>query len=158
IRVAMTSYLSSRHHQETWVKDGYLQIDASPFANHQLERIMKYTTLRVGHFEINYGDQHFRSSDNGNTIFNPFVANLNMNALTPEIGAEAYFRAHGALAMAGITGGEIKGQVTQPSHRTPTYLAKLGIDRQLQPKLRVRVTGSLYRNARTVGNTLYSGS
>ena len=30
IRVALTSYLSSRHHQETWVKDGYLLIDESP--------------------------------------------------------------------------------------------------------------------------------
>ena len=30
IRVAMTSYLSARHHQETWVKDGYLLIDESP--------------------------------------------------------------------------------------------------------------------------------
>jgi hypothetical protein len=29
----MTSYLSSRHHQETWVKDGYLQIDDSPIDN-----------------------------------------------------------------------------------------------------------------------------
>src|SRR5215207_2532413 len=26
IRVALTSYLSSRHHNETWVKDGYIQI------------------------------------------------------------------------------------------------------------------------------------
>jgi len=158
IRVAMTSYLSSRHHQETWVKDGYLQIDASPFENHNLERLMKYTTLRVGHFEINYGDQHFRSSDNGNTIFNPFVGNLILNAFTTEIGAEAYFRPQGYLAMAGITGGEIRGQVTQPSHRTPTYLGKLGFDQQVRPNLRVRLTGSLYRNARTVGNTLYSGS
>src|SRR5688500_15691838 len=31
IRVALTSYLSSRHHNETWVKDGYLLIDESPF-------------------------------------------------------------------------------------------------------------------------------
>ena len=30
IRVALTMYLSSRHHHETWVKDGYLLIDGSP--------------------------------------------------------------------------------------------------------------------------------
>ena len=30
IRVTLTSYLSSRHHNETWVKDGYIQIDQSP--------------------------------------------------------------------------------------------------------------------------------
>jgi hypothetical protein len=56
IRVAMTSYLSARHHQETWVKDGYLLVDASPIDNPFLNAVMKYTTLRVGHFEINYGD------------------------------------------------------------------------------------------------------
>ena len=31
IRVAMTTYSSARHHQETWVKDGYLLVDALPF-------------------------------------------------------------------------------------------------------------------------------
>ncbi|MEO6236775.1 MAG: hypothetical protein ABIQ52_07215, partial [Vicinamibacterales bacterium] len=30
IRVQLTSYLSSRHHNETWVKDGFIQIDESP--------------------------------------------------------------------------------------------------------------------------------
>ncbi|HEX8944667.1 MAG TPA: hypothetical protein VF785_16125, partial [Gemmatimonadaceae bacterium] len=47
IRVAMTSYLSARHHQESWVKDGYLLIDDSPIDNPVLKDIMKYTTLRV---------------------------------------------------------------------------------------------------------------
>jgi len=40
IRVAMTSYLSARHHQESWVKDGYLLIDDSPIDNPLLKRIM----------------------------------------------------------------------------------------------------------------------
>jgi hypothetical protein len=30
IRIQLTSYLSSRHHNETWVKDGFIQIDESP--------------------------------------------------------------------------------------------------------------------------------
>ena len=158
IRVAMTSYLSSRHHSETWVKDGYLLIDASPIDNRRLNDLMKVLTLRAGHFEINYGDQHFRASDNGNTLFNPFVGNLIMNAFTTEIGAEVYLRAHGLLGMAGITGGEIHGQVTQPGRRTPTYLGKLGFDRQVSPELRVRLTGSVYRNAKSPGITLYNGS
>ena len=38
IRVAMASYLSARHHQETWVKDGYLQIDDSPIDNKALKQ------------------------------------------------------------------------------------------------------------------------
>jgi len=158
IRVALTLYLSSRHHNETWVKDGFIQFDGSPIDHPVLNSWMKYLTLKAGHFEINYGDQHFRDSDNGNTVFNPFVGNLIMRGFTTEIGAELYYRTGPWMAMGGMTGGEIHGQVTQPEHRTPTYLGKGGFDSQISPALRVRLTGSVYRNAKTVGNTLYSGS
>src|SRR4029078_10569019 len=49
IRVSMTSYLSAPHHQETWVKDGYLQIDDSPIDNAALNKLMQYVTIRAGH-------------------------------------------------------------------------------------------------------------
>src|SRR5215208_68030 len=75
IRVAMTSYLSARHHNETWVKDGYLQVDASPIDLPILNKVMEYTTIRAGHMEINYGDAHFRRTDNGNSMYNPLVGN-----------------------------------------------------------------------------------
>jgi len=158
IRVALTSYLSSRHHQEAWVKDGFLLIDASPIDQELLNRIMEKVTLRVGHFEINYGDAHFRRSDNGNAFYNPFVGNLLMDAFTTEIGAEAYVRSNGLLAMAGVTGGEVKGQVQKPQERSPSYLAKLGYDHEFAPRTRVRLTGSFYTNKKSVSNTLYSGS
>ena len=103
----MTSYLSARHHQETWVKDGYILIDDSPIDNALLKTIMKYTTLRVGDFEINYGDAHFRRSDNGNSMYNPFVGNYILDAFTTEIGAEVYLRSNGLIAMLGATGGEV---------------------------------------------------
>jgi hypothetical protein len=159
IRVEMTNYLSTRHHNETWVKDGFLLIDGSPWANPTLDAIMKYTTLRVGHFEINYGDAHFRSSDAGNTMANPLIGNLIMNAFTTEIGAEGYVRTpSGLLAMAGITGGEIRGTVEAPQNRAPSYLAKVGFDHSWDPHTRVRLTGSLYTTAKSQNNTLYSGS
>ena len=53
---------------------------------------MKYVTLRVGHFEINYGDAHFRRTDNGNAMYNPLVGNYILDAFTTEIGGEAYLR------------------------------------------------------------------
>jgi hypothetical protein len=158
IRVNVTTYASARHHQETWVKDGYFLMDASPIDNDYLNLLMHFVTLRVGHFEVNYGDQHFRRSDNGNTIYNPFVGNLLMDAFTTEIGAEAYFRNEtGVLAMAGITAGEVHGQVTAPEKRAPAFLGKLGFDRQLDPTKRVRLTGSIYRTAHSASNTLFSG-
>ena len=158
MRVALTAYLSSRHHTETWVKDGYLQIDASPVDIDALKAIMEHLTLRVGHFEVNYGDAHFRRSDNGNAFFNPFVGNLLLDAFTTEIGAEVYARTGGFLAMAGVTGGEIRGQVQKPKERSASYLGKLGYDRQLTQAVRMRLTGSFYTNKQAVSSTLYTGS
>ena len=157
IRVAVESYASARHHQESWIKDGYFQIDASPIENAFLDKLMEYTTLKVGHFEVNYGDQHFRRSDNGQTMYNPFVGNFVIDAFTTEIGAEAYLKSDGLFVMTGMTGGEVHGQVTAPGRRGPTYLAKIGADEQLTNDLRVRLTGSMYKTDRSVNNTLTSG-
>jgi len=157
IRVALESYLSARHHQESWVKDGYFLIDASPIENATLDRIMQYATLKVGHFEVNYGDAHFRRSDNGQTIYNPFVGNYIIDAFTTEIGAEAYLRNDGYIAMVGVTGGEVHGQVTAPGKRGPSFLAKLGFDKRPANDLRIRLTGSMYKTDRSVNNTLTSG-
>jgi hypothetical protein len=157
IRVAMTSYLSARHHQETWVKDGYMLIDASPIDLPVLNTIMKYATLKFGHYEINYGDAHFRRTDNGNSIYNPFVGNLIMDAFTTEIGAEAYLRKGAFLAMIGTTAGESKGMITTPDDRGWVKMAKLGFDQQLNNDLRVRLTGSYYTTDKSTSNTLYSG-
>lgn len=157
VRVALTSYLSSRNHNETWVKDGYILIDESPWDVPLLKGVMKYVTLKVGHFEINYGDAHFRRTDGGTALYNPFVGNLVMDAFTTEIGAEAYVRAGSWMAMLGATGGEIKGQTGPDDQRAPTYLSKFGYDRQLTPALRTRITASSYFTARSVKNTLFTG-
>jgi hypothetical protein len=157
IRVALTTYLSSRHHQETWVKDGYLLVDELPLDVPVLNNLMKYVTVKAGHFEINYGDAHFRRSDNGNALYNPFVGNLILEAFTTEIGSEVYFRTGPFLAMGAFTGGEIKGNITQPDDRGLAYIGKLGFDKQFNPDLRVRLTGSAYHTGKSAANTLYAG-
>ena len=157
IRLAMTSYASARHHQESWIKDGYALIDESPIDNPLLNRIMKYTTLRVGHFEVDYGDAHYRRSDNGQAMFNPFVGNYIIDAFTTEIGGEMYLRTGPWLAMAGVTGGEVHGQVTAPAKRSASLLGKLGVDKSFAKELRFRLTGSLYANGQSASNTLFTG-
>jgi len=157
ISVHMTSYLSSRHHSETWVKDGYLQIDASPLDVPVLNRIMQYTTIKFGEMEVNYGDSHFRRTDNGNAIYNPFVGNVIMDAFTTEAGAEVYVQHNGFLAMVGSTAGQLHPAVTNPGGRTPSFLGKLGFDRQLTPDLRFRLTGSVYTNRHSTEQNLFSG-
>lgn len=157
IRVAMTTYLSSRHHRETWVKDGYLLVDQSPIDVPVLNTLMEYLTLRAGHFEINYGDAHFRRTDNGQAMMNPFVGNLIMDSFTTEIGGELYFRTGPFMAMGGVTGGEIRGTVTGPQARSRAYLGKVGFDQQVNPDLRMRLTGSVYTTDKSMNNTLYGG-
>jgi hypothetical protein len=157
IRVAMTSYLSARHHQETWVKDGYLQIDESPIKVAALQKVMEYLTIRAGHMEINYGDEHFRRTDNGNAMYNPFVGNLLMDAFTTEIGGEAYVRKGPWMVMGGVFGGETRGQVTAPEKRSPAYLGKAGFDKAFSENVRVRLTGSAFSQARSANQSLYSG-
>src|SRR5438067_10231444 len=157
IRVAMTTYSSARHHNETWVKDGYLLVDASPIDWKPLNDIMKYVTIRAGHFEINYGDAHFRRSDNGNAVRNALVGNYIMDAFTTEVGGELYLRANGFMAMGGVTGGESRGMITSPDKRSPSYLMKAGFDRQIRDHLRFRLTASEYATASSVSNTLFSG-
>jgi hypothetical protein len=139
------------------VKDGYLLVDASPIDVPALNTLMEYVTLRLGHFEINYGDAHFRRTDNGNALYNPFVGNYLMDAFTTEIGAEVYVRANGFLAMGGVTGGEVRGNVLRPDDRNFAYLGKLGYDNQLTEDLRVRLTGSLYTTNGSISNTLFAG-
>ena len=157
IRVALTSYLSSRHHNETWVKDGYLQMDQSPIDFIPLKALMEIVTVRVGHMEINYGDAHFRRSDNGNALYNPFVGNYILDAFTTEIGAEVYLKTSDVIAMGSVTGGEIRGTVTSPGKRGPSYIGKLGVDRQVNKDLRLRLTGSMYKANKSMSNTLYGG-
>jgi hypothetical protein len=157
IRVALTSYLSSRHHNETWVKDGYLLIDASPIDHDLLNLLMAFVTVKAGHFEVNYGDAHFRRTDNGNAMYNPFVGNLIMDAFTTEIGGEVYVRMGPFMAMGGLTGGEVRGNVVRPADRSLAFLGKLGFDQQVNEKLRLRLTGSTFQQRSAISNTLYAG-
>ena len=159
IRVNLITYLSSRHHPEAWVKGGYVQADALPMlGSDAVDQLMQYLTVRVGHFEINYGDAHFRRTDNGMAMYNPFVGNLIMDSFTTEIGGEVYFQhPSGVLAMAAITGGEIRGAVERPDDRAPSFYGKVGFDRQVNENLRVRLTGSGYTTTKSLNNTLYGG-
>jgi len=168
VRVNLDIYLASRHHNETYARGGYLQIDKLDFIKKDfLAGIMKYATIKIGQMENNFGDAHFRSSDNGSTLRNAFVGNNIMNAFTTEMGMEVYYNRSGLVSMLGVTNGNLN-QGTQevfyaagPDANTvvsPTILAKLGYDKQINQDLRVRLTGSLYHNANLGNSNLYSSS
>ena len=158
IRVAMTMYLSSRRHPETWVKEGYVLIDQSPLKNAFMDGLFKDISLKIGHMEVNYGDAHFRRTDNGQAMFNPFVGNLLMDGFTTEVGAEVLYRpGNGLLAMFSATNGEVRGTITRPTQREVAFLGKVGFDKQFSDDLRVRLTGSFFSQPSAANNTLFGG-
>lgn len=158
VRMNLVTYLSARHHNEAWVKGGYIQFDKLPFLHSEaIDKIMKNVTIKIGHMENNYGDAHFRRTDNGKAILNPFVGNLVMDAFIIEAGGEIYYKAdNGILAMVGVTSGQNDPTVTI-QNTDPSLYFKVGFDKQLTSDLRTRLTGSYYGTNRTAKNTLYSG-
>jgi hypothetical protein len=59
--------------------------------------------------------------------------------------------------MTPVSGGEIKGDVTLPKERSPSFYGKLGFDKQTSENLRIRLTGSFYATSSSVSNTFYGG-
>ncbi|TCD01103.1 hypothetical protein [Pedobacter psychroterrae] len=166
VRLNITSYLSSRHHNEVWIKGGYIQFDKLPFKGQIWEDLMEIATIKIGHYEIDYGDAHYRRSDGGNTLFNPFMENNIMDAFATEIGGQVMLRKNGLFGLIGMTNGMIKGNidsltaVANPDGdytKSPSILLKGGFDRQLTSDIRVRVSGSYYGNQGGGSNTLFGG-
>ncbi|WP_313100796.1 hypothetical protein [Epilithonimonas sp.] len=156
VNLHLRTFLSSRHHNETYVKGGYLQINKLDFIKKDfLKDVMKYATIKFGHDEINYGDVHFRRSDNAYVTNNPFVGNYLMDAFATMVFAEVYYRRDGFIGMAGITNGRLNQ--TANGGTSPSLYAKLGYDKQLNEDLRVRLTGSVYNTAHTQRLDFYDG-
>ena len=161
VRMHLRTYLSSRHHNDSWIKGGHLQIDKLDFVKPGfLEGIMKYTTITIGLDEFNYGDAHFRRTDNARGIFNPFVGNYIMDAFSTEAFGEITVQHNGLLAMIGITNGKLNQSVVVNSNsdNKPSFFGKVGYDKQLTSDFRFRLTGSWYINkGTTTGTWLYGG-
>jgi hypothetical protein len=160
IRICLENYMSARHHNEFWVKGGYIQIDKLPMFNSPAWFTDNFR-VKIGHFMPNYGDQQFRRTDNGNAMFNPFVGNYILDAFTTEIATEIYaFPMDNVMLMAGMTGGLISGDVKDYTgtitKKHPSIYFKAAFDKEFND-LRFRFSASLYQNAGTVRNTLFAG-
>lgn len=171
VRMHLRTFLSSRHHNEAWVKGGYVQMDKLNFIKEDfLKSVMDIATIRVGVDQLNYGDAHFRRSDNAMAIYNPFVGNYIMDAYTVEPFIEINLQPKDYIVVVGISNGLLNptvdmtvtnratGAITGEKDLKTTFYGKLGIDRQVNDDLRVRFTGSFisergYNN----GDHLYSG-
>ena len=158
MRMHLRTYLSSRHHSEAWVKGGYVQIDKLDFISEGfLSGLMEIATLRFGMDEINYGDTHFRRSDNARAIFNPFVGNYIMDAFTTEPFGEITIQKNNILGVVGVTNGRLNQSPT-PGDDGIAYYVKLGYDKQINDDLRLRLTASYYGSSeKGTRDYLYNG-
>jgi len=169
VTLQVTLYLASKHHNETWVKGGYVKLDKIPFLHLAiLDEVMKYTSIKVGQMDVNYGDAHFRRSDGGNAIYNPFMENYIMDEFATEIGAEADFNYNGIIGVAAITNGNLNPSLafidtSKAANKyanglhNPSWIAKLGYDKQFTDNFRARLTGSVYYTVGAGSNTLFGG-
>lgn len=159
LRMHLRTYLSSRHHAEAWVKGGYIQVDRLDFIQQGLfSDLMDRITIKFGHMQINYGDSHFRRSDNAQTILNPFVGNYIMDSFTTEVGGEIYYRDRGFLVMLGLTNGKLNQSTIKSDINTnPSIVGKIGYDNNIHQDLRLRLTGSFYHTSQSERIFLYAG-
>lgn len=169
IRMNITVYLATRHHEDTWVKGGYIQFDKLLFLHSDLvNELMKSFTIKIGQNDIDYGDQHYRRSDGGNTMYNPFIENYIMDEFATEIGMEVYYHnKSGLFLMGGISNGELDPTVVQSTKIDsatgqlnkfdPAFHGKIGFDKQINSDFRFRLTGSFYTVNSDNSNTLFGG-
>lgn len=161
LRMHLTSYLSSRHHTESYVRGGYIQMDKLDFVKPGfLGGFMDIATIRIGMDEFNYGDAHFRRSDNAQAIYNPFVGNYIMDSYSTEVFGEVTVQSNGFLGVVGLTNGKLNQNVivNDDTDNKLSFFGKLGYDNQVSTDLRLRLTGSWYINkGTTTGTYLYGG-
>ena len=148
MRMHLRTYLSSKHHTESYVKGGYFQVDNLNFIQEDfLSGVMDVARLRFGMDQINYGDTHFRRSDNADVMFNPFVGNYIMDSFTTEPFAEATVLSNGFIGVAGLTNGRLNQSPLSGDNGVAAY-GKLGYDSQVSDMLRTRLTGSVYHSTK----------
>jgi hypothetical protein len=157
IRVQTELFLSSHHHNETWVKDGYVQIDYLPIDHPAVYLFNAIGRIKGGMMELNYGDLHFSASRGGKTNHNVFIDNALIDSFAIEPAVEQYFFLPNIMFMVGLTSGQNKGDVTNRQDVKFAHLYKAAYDKQVNEDLRFRASVSRYRNAGNGTNTIFAG-
>ncbi len=158
LRMHLRTYLSSRHHPEAWVKGGYFQVDNLDFIQEGFASgFMENARFRFGMDAINYGDTHFRRSDNARSLYNPFVGNYIMDSFSTEPFAEFSYFNNGFIGVLGFSNGRLN-QSPVAGDDGFVMFGKLGYDTQVNEDLRVRLTGSFYNSTdKGTRDYLYNG-
>jgi len=159
LRMHLRTFLSSQHHTETYVKGGYMQVDRLDFISEGFaSELMDHLRFKVGHMELNYGDNHFRRTDNAAAIHNPFVGNYIMDSYTTEVAGEIYYYNGDFMAMFGLSNGKLNQSVEESAIKTkPSVYGKLAYDKKMGEALRFRLSGSILNVGQSSSIYLYEG-
>ena len=161
VRVHLRTYLSSKHHNEAWVKGGYILVNSLDFIKEGFaENFMNDFSVRIGQDNFNYGDAVSRRTDNAAAIYNPFVGNYIMDMNTVEPFAELNYYPGDFIVVLGVSTGILNPTVVVKDDQKypPSFHGKLGWDSQMNEDLRLRLTGSFYTtNSYNTGTHLYNG-
>jgi hypothetical protein len=112
-------YLSSRPHPSTtYGNEGYILVrempDAVPATGWLNDTIFKIANVKVGHFEIDYGDHRYRRSDNAWVQRNLLIGNYLVDPDVEEIGAEVFTKPGGLVGgLIGVTSGTTTENFTE---------------------------------------------
>ncbi len=168
LRIHLRTYLSARHHNESWVKGGYIMIDRLDFIKKDFASgLMDIMSVKMGVDNLSYGDAVYRRSDNAMAIYNPFVGNYLMDNNTVEPFMELQFFPGDFIAIGGVGTAILNPTVirkpdptdpTQGVKTPPAFWAKLGWDKKVNEDLRIRLTGSIYNSSGfNNGGFMYAG-
>lgn len=163
LQMHLRTYLTSRHHTEAYVKSGYMQVDRLDFIQEGLlSGLMDKLRIKVGHMELNYGDAHFRRSDNGSSLYNPFIGNYIMDSFTTEVAGEVYYFDKGFFGMVGVSNGKLNQSVLDKEETAgikthATLYGKVGYEKKMGEALHFRLTGSILNISQSPSVYLYSG-
>ena len=163
VRMHLRSWVASQRQGASFhIKGGYIQIDRLDFISDGFaDRLMDHLRVKIGHLDFNYGDNHFRRTDNAQAIHNPFVGNYIMDSYTNELGGEAYLFRKPFFVMGGVTNSRMNqttiGSDDDYDRDYPTFYGKAGYDQQLNENLRVRLSTSLLNSMHTQDIYLYEG-
>lgn len=161
--IKLQTMLSSHHHHETYVKGGEATIDNLDFISDGFAKgFMDQTTIRMGVKDINFGDAHFRRTNNASVFNNPFVNNLAVEGMEDAAFIEVLYRIPSAnmFVLGGVTNDQVNPDdvvASEKSTSSPAMYAKIGYDNQLSDALRVRVSESVFRNGGNGNNSFYHG-
>ncbi len=160
--VKIEAMLSSHHHNETYLKGGYASIDNLDFIHPGFAKdFMSNATFKIGVNEINFGDAHFRRTDNASVFKNPFILNMAVESYMQAGFIELFYRmpSISSFIMIGTSNGQVNPDDVKASEGSSAYSSytKLGFDKQFSDENRFRISESIFHVQGTSKTSLYNG-